>query len=197
MADELDRLRRSSRVVESPLVPAGEHLPAPLLDGLAGGREAEAGERTGEPLIEEGSRPGKGLGRIAVGADLVVADDEPLRRTEPDLHGIEPLPRRPTQDARPVRAFFAEPIALAEVQEHLRKPGIRDRARVRRRRGRSSCTAQRASRSKEPSEQPADHDDTESACQMSRAYSRMVRSLENFPIRAMFRMAIFVQRSGS
>src|SRR3954464_8522787 len=124
MADEPDGPPPSSRVVESSLVPAGEHLPAPFLDGLAGGREAEAGERPREPFVEEGARLGQGLGRIAVGPDLVVADDESLRRTEPDLHGIEPLPRRSTQDARPVRAFFAEAISVAEVEEHLGKPGI-------------------------------------------------------------------------
>jgi len=33
--------------------------------------------------------------------------------------------------------------------------------------------------------------------QMSSAYSRMVRSEENFPVRATLRMAIRVQRSGS
>ena len=33
--------------------------------------------------------------------------------------------------------------------------------------------------------------------QISRAYSLMVRSLENFPIRAVFRMAIFDQRDFS
>jgi hypothetical protein len=31
--------------------------------------------------------------------------------------------------------------------------------------------------------------------QMSRAYSRMVRSLENLPTRAVFKIAIFAQRS--
>ena len=35
---------------------------------------------------------------------------------------------------------------------------------------------------------------TESTFQMARAYSRIARSLENFPIRAALRIAIFAQR---
>src|SRR2546426_889049 len=92
------------------------------------------------------------------------------------------------------RGRRAELVALAEHGEHPAQPRVRLQPGVRwtRRRGWRTRPEERA-------QHPAEHGypGTPQAFQIRSAYSLMLRSEENFPMCAMLRMAIRVQRSGS
>ncbi len=121
--------------------------------------------------------------------DLVVAEDRALAGAEPHLHRVEAGPGRAAEDLRAVGTVGAEAVAIAELREERGEPRIGGHARV------HGLPRRRLRRGPQQAEQPADHPGTDCAFQICSAYSRMVRSEENFPIRATFRIAILVQRS--
>src|SRR5438132_7847522 len=166
-------------LVAAALVAAGQDVAAPFFDGLGGRLEAQLAEGGGDARVEEGTGDVGAL--IAVGANLVVAEHQPFRGAEPDEHRVEASSGRAAQDLRSVGAVAAEAVAVAEMGERLREPRVGHDARVF---GLARGSLRR--RTEEP-QQPADHPGTDWACQISLAYSRMVRSEENFPMRATLR----------
>src|SRR2546426_1388085 len=188
LAEEPDRRGRRLRRLAAPLIPPCQHGSAPLLDRLAGRREPQRGEPFRDALIEQRLR------RSRLAAHLVLDADQTLHGQQPDPHRIEARPPGPSQHLRPARGVRAELVALAEHGEHPAQPRVRLQPGVRwtRRRGWRTRPEERA-------QHPAEHGypGTPQAFQIRSAYSLMLRSEENFPMCAMLRMAIRVQRSGS
>ena len=162
-------------------------MTAPFFDGLGGGFEAELAQRWSDADVEERARI-VGVLR-SVGADLVVTEHDALGGAEPDEHGIEAGARGAAQHLCAVGAVAAQAVAIAELGEHLCEPRVGGDAGI------LGLTRRSFGRWPQQAQQPADHPGTDRAFQISSAYSRIVRSEENFPIRATFRIAMRVQRS--